>query len=262
LNSTNGITIVPLGSLLPGFNYTVDISATFNLTDGAGNPEQIVINTPAACTITMAPHTNIELRSSDWCANGPKPINALVAANVWLCGAVNYEWRFRQTAPVLDVAFGAPIAGLPTNRFLNLGGASLVAGATYDVEIRPVFAGNVPGNWSSTARCLQIIGPSSAHEDNNGAPLLRNAEEDVTSVALYPNPNNGERVSLTIDGTPDLVQVRVLDATGREVNRTVWMAADGLNREVVFGQPLSPGIYVIELIADGRRTTERMIVQR
>jgi hypothetical protein len=130
------------------------------------------------------------------------------------------------------------------------------------VEIRPVFAGNVPGNWSSTARCLQIIGPSSAHEDNNGAPLLRNAEEDVTSVALYPNPNNGERVSLTIDGTPDLVQVRVLDATGREVNRTVWMAADGLNREVVFGQPLSPGIYVIELIADGRRTTERMIVQR
>jgi len=262
LTSVNGVTQVPLGSLLPSFSYNVAISATYNLTDGAGNPEQIVINTPAACTITMAPHTNIELRSTDWCANGPKPLNGFVGANTWLCGAVNYQWRFRQTAPVEDVAFGAPIAGPPTSRFLNLVSALLISGATYDVEIRPVFAGNIPGNWSSTARCLQIIGPASAQEDNSGDQLLRNAEENGITAVLYPNPNNGERVSLSIEGATDMIQVRVLDATGREVNRTVWIATDSSNREIVFGQPLSPGIYVIELIADGVRSTERMIVQR
>jgi hypothetical protein len=262
VSTTNGVTQVPLGSLLPSFDYNVAISATYNLTDGAGNPEQIVINTPAACTIAMAPHANIELRSTDWCASGPKPLNGFVGANTWLCGAVNYEWRFRQTAPVEDVAFGAPIAGAPTNRFLNLATASLIAGATYDVEVRPIFPGSVPGNWSTTARCLQIIGPASAQQDNDGAQLYRNAEEETISVTLYPNPNNGERVSLSIDNAADLVQVRVLDATGREVNRTVWIATDSTNREIVFGQPLSPGIYVIEMIADGVRSTERMIVQR
>ena len=263
VSTSNGITIVPLSNLLPGFDYNVAISASFSLLDGASNTESFVINTPSACTITMAPHANIELRSTDWCANGPRLPNAQIAANTWLCGASHYEWRFRQVAPVLDVDYGTPVAGLPTNRFLNLPSAGLIAGATYDVQVRPIFPGNVAGTWSATPRCLQIVGPAGMQqEDGEAIYSLRNEDAPAPVVRLYPNPNRGDRMVVELGEEAGLVQVRILDTTGREVNRTVWVADGVMQREMVFESPLPAGIYVVELVSDGVRTTERMIVQK
>jgi len=266
LNTSGGITVVPLGSLLPGFDYTVTLVATYNLLDGNGGSEVITITTTNACTITLAPHTNIELRVQDRCTAGPRPANAIVGANTWLCGSQYYQWRFRQTAPSLDVAFGSPINGTPTNRFLALSAAGLTAGATYDVEIRPVFAGAVFGTWSTTARCLQIIGSAMILEEETQEVTYRSSEEsndNAPSMKVYPNPTTGERITARVNGiSTATVMVRVLDAVGREVYATQWSVDGETQRELVFSNPLAPGMYVVEMRAGDVRVTERIMVQR
>ncbi|MFN9798781.1 MAG: T9SS type A sorting domain-containing protein, partial [Bacteroidota bacterium] len=72
----------------------------------------------------------------------------------------------------------------------------------------------------------------------------------------------GDRMVVELGEEAGLVQVRILDTTGREVNRTVWVADGVMQREMVFESPLPAGIYVVELVSDGVRTTERMIVQK
>jgi hypothetical protein len=259
--TTNGITITPFSVLLPGQTYSVDIVANYVLNNGAGQPEAFAVISNNACTFTMASQTNIELRAADWCTNGPKPVNAQIAANTWLCGASFYEWRFKQTAPLVDVDYGTPIAGAPTNRFFNLFAAGLVPGATYDVEVRPVFPGNTPGAWSTTPRCLQLIGPASMEWEGESIAHQLNSHGEPRLV-VYPNPNNGQRFNLYAECKAEVVRVRILDITGREVHMTGWNRSESPILELTPAGSLPSGVYTIELLAGDVRITRRVVVQQ
>jgi len=260
--SANGITYAPLSNLVPGETYHVGIGANFTVTDGAGNPESFTVIRFNACTITMEQHPSVVMREVDRCAAGPRAQNALIAANRWICGAAYYEWRFRQMTPIQDLNFSAPLAGGPVNRFINLAPLGLIPGATYDVQIRPVFPGNVPGQWGSS-QCLHIIGPAEFIAWQGDAEA--NEQEHTLSdqeVLIYPNPTRGDRIVLSISGIASMVHVRVMDGTGREVLRQGWYAEGPVTRELVFEQPLSPGVYLVEVLTDSARMVQRMVVQR
>jgi hypothetical protein len=255
VTTTNGITTTNLSALLPGFTYTVGITATYQLADGAGNPEVISIATPNACSIVMAPHTNIELRSLDWCSAGPKTPSATLTANTWLCGASNYEWRFRQTAPVLDVGYGPAWPGPATSRFFFPGFLGLQPGATYDVQVRPVYPGNFNGNWSAQPRCLAIMGNASASE----TPEM--SETEIAGLSIWPNPSGGDRIHVTLqDEQLAAGYLRVLDSSGREVAGARWNASEQNVVEVVFTETLRPGIYLVQLVSGGGMQSTRFIV--
>ena len=262
-STANGITITPLSVLLPGAAYSASITAQYALVNGAGQTESFEIASPSSCTFQMAPHVNIELRSSDWCSNGPRLPNALIAAHTWLCGASHYEWRFRQVAPVLDVDYGTPVAGLPTNRFLSLPVAGLIAGATYDVQVRPIFPGNVAGTWSTTPRCLQIVGPAGMQQEDGSEAIysLRNAHASVPDVRLYPNPNRGDRMVVELGEEAGLAQVRILDATGREVAAPMSVFSSPGRLDIAFDEHPGAGVYLVEISAGFGKLTCRMVVQ-
>lgn len=263
LTSTNGITIIPLLSLVPGATYSVQITANFTLLNGSGTAEPSTITGPP-CVITMAANPDVFLRTADQCSAGPRPANAIVAANRWVCGASHYEWRFRQVAPLLDVAFGTPVAGAPTNRFLNLMPVGLVPGAQYEVQVRPVFPGGVMGSWGTTT-CLQLIGSLSAEGDQEPAAGLRSAVEasEVARWSIYPNPSAGDALTIRwMEGDAADVQIRVMDGTGRVVaaSRSIVNAGSAIPME--FAEPLASGVYLVELTSGGKSSTSRWMVQR
>jgi hypothetical protein len=257
-SSSSGITTVPLGMLTPERSYTVSITANYNLFDGAGNPEPISITTAGACMITMAPHQVVELREADRCSNGPRPVNAFVAANRWICGAAFYQWRFKQIAPVLDVEYGAPVTAPPVNRFLNLAPLALSPGATYDVQVRPVFSSSAIGSWSAIPRCLQIIGPASAQLDQS--PEYAFGPEGEAGVLVYPNPASNGEINLIISGmSEDHAVVQLYDVSGRLVaSHLLVITSDRMNLSLPLNLP--PGSYTLEWTSGDIRIAKKLIV--
>jgi hypothetical protein len=256
--SSSGITIAPLGQLIPQRSYTVSLTANYALADGAGTPEPIAIATPNACVITMAAHQVVELREADRCNNGPRALNAWIAANRWICGAAYYQWRFKQTAPVLDVDYGPVFSGPPSNRFLNLAPVALLPGATYDVQIRPVFSNGSVGNWSGIPRCLQMIGTASAQSGES--PEQPFGVDGEPQLVIYPVPSTNGQINVIAYGLPEgECELRLRDISGRMIaSYQVVMTGDQMN----FSLPVnvSAGIYTLEMEGAETRLAKKLIV--
>jgi hypothetical protein len=264
VNST-GSTVIPLSPLVPGYDYTVDVSCTFSLNNGLGQTEVIIIEEPNSCTITMSPHADIDLRAIDSCPT-QRPRNAIIGSTTWLCGAYNYNWKFE------PVPSGLPFEaeGPPTNRFIALGTVpEIVAGGTYDVQIQPLFGsiGDVPGSFGVDTQCLQIIGPGGLAEEAQGN-MAENGERNLIAAngletSLYPNPSNGNLVTLNISGVEgNQVSVRILNATGSIVFADRYTVDGSLNKIINFERALASGLYMMEMTVDNQMITERFVVSR
>jgi len=139
----------------------------------------------------------------------------------------------------------------------------LAAGATYDVEIRPVFFGNVLGNWGTT-RCLQIVGSGGMILENspeNEAVLRSNVEDPTDDVILFPNPNGGHSVSLMTRGLNGKMVVRIMDLTGRIVYTSERFGEKESLFMLDFVSPLSNGLYMVEVENGNESFSRRMIIQ-
>ena len=265
LVSANGITQVPVASLPLGFTYTVSISATYIIQDGNSQNEIITVPNPNTCSMSMisppaAP--NVFLRTTDQCP-AARPLNAIIGANVWTSGALNYEWRFRQTSPI-NGTWGSPVAGPPTNRFINITPLALAAGATYDVEIRIVFSGGAVSGWGAT-RCVQMAGTSGMMVESNGdaqEPLWKSdINMDQVSMEIYPNPSNGERLWIYGITAEESQSILIRDVQGK-VMSGFKVVGSPTRIELVFDQTLASGIYFIEVKKNNVQFTRRWVIQR
>jgi hypothetical protein len=83
------------------------------------------------------------------------------------------------------------------------------------------------------------------------------------NMSLYPNPTHGTDVNINLSGvTSDNVQIRVVDAMGRQVWSNRYSVDGILNTNITFEQPLANGLYFVEAIYNGELQTQRMMVQR
>ena len=57
------------------------------------------------------------------------------------------------------------------------------------------------------------------------------------------------------------LQLRVLDAAGREVTTRMYAVEETFNTTVVFDRQLSAGVYMVEMTNAGSVQTHRLIVQ-
>jgi hypothetical protein len=257
-STTNGITTIQLGNV-PGLNYnttySVSINATYNLTDGAGAPEVFVVNyVGAPCTMVTGPHVDPDLRSSDADPN-VKFKNSIIGADRWVCGATSMEFEFTQQTPLTGLPF-AVNNNAPT-RFINLfpiGG--IVPGATYLVRIRPMF-GAVGGDWGPDSQTLIIAGPASMAAEEE---MVAFETAEGIQANLFPNPTQGDRINLAVDGAEGNLIIRIYDALGREVWNGNRVSEGSLRTTLEMGQTLEGGVYELVIIAGEERVTRRFVV--
>jgi hypothetical protein len=264
VNTTGGLTSALLSGLIPGLSYNLAISSTYNLFDGAGASENITILASSVCTINITQHPAVFLRSTDACPVS-RSGTSVIGANLWVCGAVYYQWTFTP-----GVGLPITVNGNPGNRFLAMS-AAVAAGLTcgnYDVTIRPYFvgAGSVPSSATPTVVCLNFACPGGlALEEASemSEPSVRTTNVEGDHVAMYPNPNNGQLLNLNITGvSSDQVTVRILDALGRVVHTDRYATDGTLNKIISFDRPLAGGLYMVEMMYDGKIVTERLLVQK
>jgi hypothetical protein len=258
-------TVVP--TLPLGCTYNVSVTTIYSLTNAAGGVELIEVPALSACSITMEQEAATALRASDRCSAGPKFRGAIVASLPWVCGVTNWKWEFTE----LDA--GGNAVGIPIVYFRgaasNYANLSLVValqyGKTYAVRTAPVFSYGEGAYGIVQTMC--IVG-SAGMVLEQGSEVNGNATRDMivaneTNMSLYPNPTHGTDVNINLSGvTSDNVQIRVVDAMGRQVWSNRYVVNEVLNTNITFEQPLANGLYFVEAIFNGEVQTQRLMVQK
>jgi hypothetical protein len=132
----------------------------------------------------------------------------------------------------------------------------------WSVRIRPNF-GATNGSYGSP-QTIQVLGTASASgmlEEGAVVADERSLEIDAQG-SIYPNPSNGSMIALNFtDLTSNQVQVRIMDAMGREVFNTSYGVDGSLNQIITFNQALAAGVYMVEMMDGSNLVSERMIVK-
>jgi len=275
LSGTNGLITLsnPTLALRYGGIYDVTIDVSYTLQDSQAASEVVTVNGSATgnCNdVNIAAQPGVEVRSSQRCPATLLRSTFLNAARVSgatsICGATSYTFEF---TPVVSCADGTS-AGLATefsttssSPYLQLGVLPNLGNAgAWDVRVRPNFAyGN--GVYGPVQRIL--VSGTAASELAQGeevSELMDKSEEAFQTSSIYPNPNAGNMIAVNFtDLTSNQVQVRVLDAMGREIFRSAYGVEGSLNQIITFDQTLAAGLYMVEMTDGTNIVSERMIVK-
>jgi hypothetical protein len=84
------------------------------------------------------------------------------------------------------------------------------------------------------------------------------------SVLLYPNPNRGDQLFLSlskVEAGVHTVSIDIYDLTGKRVMAQIVPALDGrLNTSIDLNGGLSSGMYLVNVTAGGKVYTERLVI--
>lgn len=240
--------------------YDVVIGAEYTLSYAGGN-EQVEVLSDNPCFIVVNPQPNAFMRPQDNCVNfGPHLLGHSVAANAFVCPAIDWKWEFTRTdIPELPITHYKG----NSNRYLTLSTvAGLTPGGVYDVRVAPVFSYG-DGDYG-TVDCLSLAGPvliNTETETENQSPVK--SETDELQLALYPNPNNGAMVNLNLtDVESETALVTVADALGNLVYKYTLVANNGsVNTIITFDRELASGVYVVSILEGEELFNMKLVVE-
>lgn len=257
--------------LLPyGSTYDVVISNIYNLTDGAGNTEQVSVPSNSGCqVITMAePQTNLSATSS--CNYGTRFRGAVVSSMPWVCGSNNWRWRFTEVNSLTMQTVGLPIElnrGAASN-FLNLGTvAQLQNGKTYAVQTAPVFSYTGTNyNWGPVQyMCIlgaaqgALQGPSEGETQGAEQGSTKDAVQGPSEVDAMVFVTEGNLLNIQLTNSESNIAKRadIFDVTGKLVKSV--RLVEGMN-EVNLTE--ASGMYTIRLVQGTQSEAHRIIIQK
>jgi hypothetical protein len=179
-------------------------------------------------------------------------------------GANRYEWRFRIPAENVE------IIRTSTSYFLNLNWGPLVAdplqnGKTYEVDVRASRDGGITwcglggDPWGDV--CLLTIGTPPMQ--GGGQNLAMEGGNELFN--LWPNPNKGEELWISLDELPaqtETVTVDIHDLFGKRVSaQVIATQGDHLYTALPLRNDLAGGVYTVTLTAGDLQYMKRLVVQ-
>ena len=265
-STTTASTVCQLGKIAApnlgtsNITYFVTVDAHYNLPDAFGTLTPITANGTIVGPMTLAPEAALTVRTADQCPTY-KYLTSSLATNRSICGASQYNWEFTQVLPS---------AGIATSVNGAVGGSRILAmslipgialGQTHDVRIRAKHADNSFTAFTATPACVRTIAgagmPTLENEGTISTTTLNNA-----SIALYPNPSNGEMVQLSVTNFEGNLSVEVLDATGRMIQKENIVAEGAINKMIEFNNELSNGMYHVKVSNGSETSTVKFVVSK
>ena len=95
------------------------------------------------------------------------------------------------------------------------------------------------------------------------APVGMGTTSMQSSVKLYPNPSNGNKLTLIVDANqkvPENLNIKLLDVTGKVVQMWDALKANGQLIDLSLGKDLPFGIYHLHLQGKGFNETQKLIL--
>ncbi len=267
VTSTVASTVCQLGRIAPanlsGSPQTVfvTVDVLYNLTDAFGTVTPAIARANSAASFQMASEADLNVRTTDRCATSFKAISSSIATNRSVCGTARYVWEMSMVSPqsALPLAVQGPVGG---TRILMLNAVPAIAnGQRYDVRIASKHVDGLTQSAFGTTQCVKTLGAAGMPTIEEEINVYERSENGVTA-SIYPNPNNGQTVNFSINGLDGSLNLKVTDATGREVYNNRFMVEGSMNTTLDFGQTLSNGVYMVEMLQNGELKTMRMVVSK
>ncbi len=267
VTSTVASTICQLGKVAPanlsGINQTVyvTVDVLYNLPDAFGTVTPATARANAAASFQMASEADLNVRTTDRCAAGFKSTTSAIATNRSVCGTTRYVWEMSLVYPMtsLPMDVQGPVGG---SRILMLNSVPALAnGQRYDVRIAAKHVDGVTQTAYGTTQCVKTLGAAGMPTIEEEVNMYERSENGIITT-IYPNPNNGQTVNFSINGMDGSLNLKVTDATGREVYNNRFMVEGSMNTTLDFGQTLADGVYMVEMIQNGEMKTMRMVVSK
>jgi hypothetical protein len=245
-------TVTQLGRIFPtnfsGASQTkyVTVDVAYSLADAFGNMNALTVVGTTLGTFTMSSEAALQVRATDQCPVF-KTITGSVATNRGVCGVRNYNWEFTQVLP----SAGLPVSidgAVNASRIIGLSSVAGIAnGQKYDVKVRAKHLDNASYTaYNATANCVQTIGFA-------GMPLEQSAmtSEAVSmggaSFTAYPNPNSGSEIVILANDFDGMLNVQVLDGSGRMIQSENWTVEGNGSKSISFNESLAAGMYTIRM---------------
>jgi hypothetical protein len=181
-------------------------------------------------------------------------------------GANRYQWRFRTSE--FEVIRTTNTYYLQLNWAVN----ALVAGETYDVDVRASKSNGATWCTDLAPNVLDAIHVdqwgllctvtiAGKQAQGGGANLALVATD--TNLSMYPNPNRGDQVMLSIDAVDEGVEVINVDFFDLAGHRAlaVTIATQGTNLNSLLELTgLAAGVYIVHITAGEKVYTERLVI--
>jgi hypothetical protein len=82
------------------------------------------------------------------------------------------------------------------------------------------------------------------------------------NVQLFPNPNAGDEVMLSVTGMEGAITIEVMDAMGRWLQSTTSYSEGHITPTLSFEKALSSGLYEVRVSNGKEQRVGRMVVGR
>ncbi|MBK9146307.1 MAG: T9SS type A sorting domain-containing protein [Flavobacteriales bacterium] len=195
--------------------------------------------------------------------------------------ANKYQFRFRiPSEGVVIVKNGVSSNPWTYLNMTNVAGTPLPNGtvlqpcAQYEVEARASFDGGatwcVGTNadmytnltpWGDVCTVFTTCAFGMAEESSSSE-----AGQSERSVGLYPNPNDGSQLTLSmphVEEGVNTVSVDIYDAFGKRVaQRTIGVQDGYVNTSIALNSELANGMYMVSITAGSAIYTERLVIQK
>ncbi|MCC6542064.1 MAG: T9SS type A sorting domain-containing protein [Flavobacteriales bacterium] len=203
-------------------------------------------------------------------AKPPQPVPVVPSANV------RYQFRFRIAGEGVCIVRPPQTSARMVLNWTT--GEQLVCSKTYEVDVRVSLDGGAtwcfgPGatdqasacadteDWGKV--CLVTITCDNLEVDGGGNSMSLQGDGDFT---MYPNPNNGDQLFVSLSRVQDGVQtvsVDIFDLTGKRVSTRIIAVQDGsVKVSVDLNRELAGGLYMVNITAGDKTYTERLVIQR
>jgi len=174
--------------------------------------------------------------------------------------ANRYQFRFRIPAEFVTIVKTAPVGS--GNYFVNTLG--LTCGKTYEVDVRVSFDGGSTWCHSSDPYgdiCLLTTTCSFGMAEEGTSGTATEAR-----VAMYPNPNRGDQLFVSLNDLEEgvsAVNVDIYDAFGKRVaQRTIGVQDGFVNTTIALNGELANGMYMVSITAGTNTFNERLVIQK
>ncbi|HNR53640.1 MAG TPA: T9SS type A sorting domain-containing protein, partial [Flavobacteriales bacterium] len=148
---------------------------------------------------------------------------------------------------------------------LNWTDMPLVPGITYDVRVRvSVDQGATWCPWG-TSCLVTIIGAGTAGIAAEPGAMMGPVGAMPVEVTAWPNPNNGERLSLSVrnlEASVEMLGLELYDLTGKRLLNTMAQVQAGSVSTGVDLAGMGSGVYLLRITAGDLVRTERIVIQR
>jgi hypothetical protein len=185
-----------------------------------------------------------------------KPVTRYIQATNTLVSANRYRFHFVNVGE--NTSFDLVMNTYPLQIYPQM---PFQLGASYDVTVQASFdGGNTYCPYGATCQISFAANNLQMEEVVSEQPTVG------SELVLWPNPNRGEELFLSMAGlqsSDGKVTIDVVNMFGEKVlGRTIAIGDGGLNTVLELDKQMASGLYLVNLTADGKTITKRLVVQR